>query len=96
MWVGSRRRGAARKAVRAVCRVSATVGGSGSSNGSGRDVCPVAGRGTAIGVGLVVGWMTGGSAVVSASTFSVWKKRLVNVGSVIGSGSSGRLSGVVW
>ena len=68
---GSRRRGAARKAVRAVYRVSSAVGGKESIGGSERVVSPVAGKGTASGVGSAVVGMTGGSAVVSTSILSV-------------------------
>ena len=90
--VGSQRRGAARKAVIAYRRVSATVGSGVSLSGSGRGEAPVVGVGvvpTAVSVAVsaavsVVGGMTRVPTTSSASMSSVWKKRPMRVGSVTG------------
>ena len=101
--VGSRRRGAARKAVIASRRVSATVGSGVSLSGSGRGAAHVVGVGvvpaavyvTVSAAASVVGGGDPGSTAASASMSSVWKKRPMRVGSVTGLGSSGRLSSAV-
>ena len=60
MRAGSRRRGAAKKAVMAACRISATVGSKGSVGGSERGVSPVACMGAVSVVASLVEGMTGG------------------------------------
>ncbi len=73
MRAGSRRRGAAWNADKAVRRVSAGVRDIwGARGGSARGMVPAAVRSPSRGTGSVVGGIAGGSAVGSASISSDW------------------------